>query len=233
MALPARNSVLLVLAAIAAIILPFLPSVLPMPAIRTTLSRLVCAQQAAWLIAAPLVLLNLILLGKTGFAYLRINRRAGSVQPVRWLGIKATDNWARQGWQLLAVITTVTAIVIFIQIPVTIQALQALPSFALPILLLSLSNSLAEELIYRHSIVTALDATPWRRFAALFSGILFGGAHYFGAPGGFPGVLMAGLLGWLLAKSMQETRGFFWAWLIHFIQDVVIISAMFLQEVQK
>lgn len=36
---------------------------------------------------------------------------------------------------------------------------------------------------------------------------------------------MAGLLGWLLAKSVVETNGIFWAWFIHFVQDIVIFSA--------
>ncbi|MFT6005009.1 MAG: hypothetical protein ACI8UQ_002153, partial [Bacteroidia bacterium] len=50
--------------------------------------------------------------------------------------------------------------------------------------------------------------------------------HYFGTPGGIIGVIVAGFLGWFLAKSILETKGFFWAWFIHFLQDVVIITAM-------
>lgn len=56
------------------------------------------------------------------------------------------------------------------------------------------------------------------------SALVFGLPHYFGTPGGVVGSLMAGFLGWLLAKSIQETGGIFWAWLIHFIQDVVILG---------
>jgi hypothetical protein len=54
--------------------------------------------------------------------------------------------------------------------------------------------------------------------------------HYFGTPGKIPGVLLAGFLGWFLAKSIGETHGFFWAWLIHFLQDVVIITGLFFQK---
>ncbi len=50
----------------------------------------------------------------------------------------------------------------------------------------------------------------------------FGFAHYYGMPNGIVGVLMAGVLGWLLGKSMLETRGLFWAWFIHFCQDILI-----------
>jgi hypothetical protein len=35
---------------------------------------------------------------------------------------------------------------------------------------------------------------------------------------------MAGFLGWFLGKSMLETRGLFWAWFIHFWQDVLIFA---------
>jgi hypothetical protein len=41
---------------------------------------------------------------------------------------------------------------------------------------------------------------------------------------------MAGFLGWLLAMSVVETRGFFLAWTIHFVQDVVIITSMILMS---
>lgn len=61
--------------------------------------------------------------------------------------------------------------------------------------------------------------------AAVTPAALFEGVHYFGAPGGVPGVLLAGFLGWFLSKPIAETRGFAWAWLIHFAQDVVIFTA--------
>jgi hypothetical protein len=39
---------------------------------------------------------------------------------------------------------------------------------------------------------------------------------------------MAGFLGWLLARSVVDTQGMFWAWFLHFLQDVVIFTAMIL-----
>lgn len=41
---------------------------------------------------------------------------------------------------------------------------------------------------------------------------------------------MAGILGFVLAKSMYETKGFFWAWTIHFFQDVLIIGTLYLMN---
>lgn len=54
--------------------------------------------------------------------------------------------------------------------------------------------------------------------------MLFGVGHFYGIPNGVVGVLLTGFLGWFLGKSMLETGGFFWAWLIHFMQDVVIFA---------
>lgn len=45
--------------------------------------------------------------------------------------------------------------------------------------------------------------------------------------------LLAGVLGYVLAKSVLETQGFFWAWIIHFFQDVVIFSSVYLMSGAK
>jgi len=41
------------------------------------------------------------------------------------------------------------------------------------------------------------------------------------------GIQVAGIVGWFLAKLMLETRGFFWAWAIHFVQDLIIFTGIF------
>jgi len=57
----------------------------------------------------------------------------------------------------------------------------------------------------------------------LITAVFFGLAHYlYGSLSGLIGFLMTGFLAWLLGKSMIETRGFVWAWFIHFLADVVI-----------
>jgi len=60
--------------------------------------------------------------------------------------------------------------------------------------------------------------------AVLVAASFFGIGHFFGVPYGIIGVLMATFLGWLLGKAMVESRGFFWSWFIHFLQDVLIFS---------
>jgi ABC-type antimicrobial peptide transport system permease subunit len=43
-------------------------------------------------------------------------------------------------------------------------------------------------------------------------------------PSGILGVLLSSFLGWFLGKSMLETKGFTWAWLIHFLPDAFIFT---------
>ena len=67
----------------------------------------------------------------------------------------------------------------------------------------------------------------------LLSAIIFGLVHFGGMPHGIIGMLMAGFLGWFLAKSIVETEGIFWAWLIHFIQDIVIYIGFMLTSISS
>jgi len=90
---------------------------------------------------------------------------------------------------------------------------------AISTLVFALINSLVEEGIYRFSITSVfLENGSSASSAAITSGVLFGWVHYYGTPGG--------VLGWLLSKSIAETRRFDRAWLIHFVQDVVIFTAI-------
>lgn len=85
-------------------------------------------------------------------------------------------------------------------------------------------NSFSEEMNYRASLLGALGDSLGEGQKVLLTAIIFGIGHYYGVPYGIIGVVMASLLGWFLGKSMVETQGFTWAWLIHFLQDVAIFS---------
>ncbi len=88
----------------------------------------------------------------------------------------------------------------------------------------AMSNSFVEESITRLGVVVILKDVLKDKTIPLVSALIFGTAHYWGNPGGIIGVLAAGFLGWLLSKSILETKGIFWAWLIHFLQDIIILS---------
>jgi len=216
------------LVAVAAAGLLAIPHVADLAQVQPLAYRLFRYQIFAWAVALPVFIFAAVVHRAAATRFLRLNRFVGEMAPVRWLLIKDGENWGRQGWQFGIVLTLVTAAVISQQIPVESFSVARLTA-VLPIAVgLAISNSLVEELIFRHSIVSAFESHRLKKYAPVISGIIFGCAHYFGAPGGFLGVLMAGFLGWLLAKSMQATGGIFWAWSIHACLDVVIFSAMLL-----
>ena len=125
------------------------------------------------------------------------------------------------------VITLVTAIIIYFQIIHESQIKFISLLKILPIsILFALTNSFVEEVITRFSVVVTLKNIISDKYISIISGVIFGTVHFWGNPGGFVGLLVAGFLGWFLAKSMLETKGIFWAWFIHFLQDIVIITAL-------
>ncbi|MBB3114573.1 hypothetical protein FHS18_006694 [Paenibacillus phyllosphaerae] len=172
------------------------------------------------------------LTGREGLAYLNLRKRDGTIRPEPWIGInpKATETWRHLGRNFAIVITSVTAIVIYFQV-IHGDGLQlSLFPGILFILAFALTNAFAEEIIFRFSFVAVVTRYGFSPYVAQgLAAATFGIVHYFGTPGGIPGVLMAAFIGWFLAKSMLETKGFFWALLIHFLQDVVIFFALFMK----
>ena len=99
--------------------------------------------------------------------------------------------------------------------------------WSLPLVaLLAATNTVNEEFGYRNVPLAVLPCLVGARGALAATGLLFGLAHYYGNPPGASGVLLAAFLGVLLAKSMVETGGSRWAWIIHWLQDMVIFSAL-------
>ena len=85
-------------------------------------------------------------------------------------------------------------------------------------------NAFNEEFTLRAAPLSALESAVGREQALWLTTFFFGMGQYYGMPYGVVGVLLAGFLGWFLGKSMQETGGFAWAWLIHLLQEVIIFT---------
>ena len=180
-------------------------------------------------IFALFVALAIALGGRGVLAYLRPTRFSGPVTPVPWIGLRSKEGegWIQTGTSFLVVITIVTAVAVYVPVIRGGTFAFSVTGVLIPALVFALTNSLVEEGIYRFAVTSVfLENGFSATSAAITSGLLFGGVHYFGTPGGVAGVLLAGFLGWLLSKSIAETRGFGWAWLIHFVQDVVIFVAI-------
>ncbi|MDZ7899137.1 MAG: CPBP family intramembrane glutamic endopeptidase [Arcicella sp.] len=66
----------------------------------------------------------------------------------------------------------------------------------------------------------------------LISAILFGLPHYQGYPNGAAGVIMAGVMGYVLSKATYETSGIGIAWAIHFVTDLIIFTALLMMNIK-
>lgn len=83
-------------------------------------------------------------------------------------------------------------------------------------------NASSEELRFRCVLLAHGARSIGVTHAVAATSVLFGLAHFGGHPSGISGVLMAGFFAWVAARSMVDTSGWGWAWLLHFVQDVII-----------
>ncbi len=145
------------------------------------------------------------------------------IGPVRWLGIHSGESWRVFGWifggcAMLAVILA-TFIGSHFSAAAWQRALSLLP-FAI---LFSGINAFTEESYYRLSFLSTLVDVTGKNQALLISSAFFGMSHFlYGSPPGILGFLMTGFLAWLMGKSILETRGMLWAWVIHVMADIFI-----------
>lgn len=172
------------------------------------------------MIATMLILMR----GRSAF-FLVKGQLDAPAEPVRFLFDKPIS-WTRFGAILSVAISLGTlAFLVIAGRPSLGSFLGALPLLPF-VLLFAAMNAFSEEMSYRAAPLATLQDKVSKGQALLVTAAYFGIWHYYGVPYGVVGVVMAGILGWLLGKSMLETKGFFWAWFIHFLQDVMIFSFM-------
>ena len=155
-------------------------------------------------------------------AFLVLGDLRAPIRPEPWLGFPKPEPWTSFGgkWLLFLGIGMVVILGFFgsINPPALLAALPLMPV----ILLLAGLNAFSEEVAYRSAQLAPLVRAVGARQAWWLAAVLFGIGHYYGVPYGLMGVVLATFMGWFLGKAMLETRGFFWPWLIHLGQDVLI-----------
>lgn len=184
-------------------------------------------EQSLNLMVTLLMIATLLLMKKkpADFFLARGNLSA-PVAPIGWMGVKHGERWNKFGALLALFISMGTlAFLIFAGNP-SIQMISKLIPYLPAILLAAALNAFNEEMTYKASFLSVLEKPMGAQQSLLIVAAYFGIAHFYGVPYGVIGVLLAGFLGWILARSMLETRGLFWAWFIHFLQDVWIFSFM-------
>jgi len=188
--------------------------------------------QLALMLIAVLVLVIVFLQNQDNFRLLfSLGNISAPVKAVTWLGIMVNNTWLYAGFYLSLLFSAGTFIFVYFQFRKLKAHLNQLQPFILWLILFSSSNSFSEEVIYRLGIVSPLFDVMDTGKLILLSAALFGIVHYSGMPYGLIGMLMAGFLGWFLAKSVVETHGLFWAWTIHFLQDIIIFGGIILSQI--
>jgi uncharacterized protein len=191
--------------------------------------------QSLQLALAAIVLLLVYLLSPENFArFFRMGDVNLHISKIAWLGVTGNETWLEIATSMGFFITLATGIFMFFQLKkagaANLRGLKDLGGFIGWAVLFSMANAFSEEAIFRIGIISPLYVIFSASVIVLISGVAFGLPHYFGQPSGIIGVVMAGFLGWLLALSLIETQGLFLAWVIHFAQDVVIITSMILMS---
>jgi membrane protease YdiL (CAAX protease family) len=145
-------------------------------------------------------------------------------QPMPFIGLRKPIPWTVFGPALLVVFGVALPLFLYFTVYPDFtdrgRILHCLPW----ILLVAALNAASEEFQFRSVLLAHLRNVVSPAEGALLTAGLFGLGHYYGQPSGPLGVVMAGIAGWFWARSMIETRGFFWAFFIHMVQDIVILS---------
>ena len=183
------------------------------------------AEQSLRLIVTLVIIASLFVLKKTRAAFFLVKGDTSApVEPIRWLDIKQGERWNKLGRKFAIILSLGTlAFLVFAGRPPMDIVIRALP-FLPAVFLAAALNAFNEEMTYKASFLSVLGDVVGKHQALWLMAAYFGIGHFYGIPYGVIGVLMAGFLGWFLGKSMLETRGLWWAWFIHFIQDILIFA---------
>lgn len=184
---------------------------------RLFLSRLLFAM------GMPLMLLTM--------AGLRVSRRtlylhrgdmSAAAQPIPLLLFRQPQSWMRLGPILLGLFGIALPLYLYFSLRPALDdpfRLFALLPWALGTAAL---NAASEEFQFRCIPLAQLRGVLPVSEVLWLTSIFFGIGHYFGQPSGPSGAIMATIAGWFWAKSIVETRGVAWAFIMHMVQDVVI-----------
>jgi hypothetical protein len=154
--------------------------------------------------------------------------------PMPVVGVDKPSNWRSLGLRLsfLAFLAMFVILALFSGNSFNLAFLSALlPAFPM-VLLVAMMNSFSEEVTYRAALLAPVHKVLGAGQAVWLAAAFFGIGHFYGVPSGIVGVVATGFFGWILGRSMLETKGLFWPWFIHMWADVVIFSFLAIAAMQ-
>lgn len=181
--------------------------------------------------AFGLAIILIFVFGWRSNAFLAFGDLSVKASEIKWLGIEGGKIY--WGWLsivsglLISLGTAFLTIVTVVGVGAQMDFERLVKLFPL-IIVLALGNSFSEGIVFRNAVIAPLTNHLPKGSVVMASAILFGSFHYDGVPAGWIGVIMSSVLGWFLARCFYETKGFLGAWIIHFMQDIVIFSSLVL-----
>ena len=169
-----------------------------------------------------LVLLTFLLLSgrKRQDFFLAKGERKAIFEPSKILKTKSPTTWTKMALIFSAVFVAVVTVIL---LGASDLSSLTIDWYLVPVaILVAIMNGLNEEFSLRAAPLGELEPTMGKSDSLIATATYFGLGHYFGTPSGIIGVILSGFLGWFLGKSMLETKGFFIAWLVHFLTDIPI-----------
>lgn len=199
------------------------PSLANLPAVRAV------TDQSSWgarlflnrvftLSGAILVSFTLIGSGLTRHdLFLAVGNPAAPAEPTR-------VRWSLLGPLFIVVFALALAPYLYLTVDPNFRLIERIVRICPWSLAVATLNAASEEFQFRSVLLAHLRGVCRPRESALMTAALFGIGHYYGQPSGILGVAMASFAGWIWARSMIDTRGCVWAFVIHLVQDIVIFT---------
>lgn len=148
-----------------------------------------------------------------------------------WLDASRHVRWAAVG----SIFALLMGLAVFVYMWTTVvpsPGTMGRAALYLPAALLAAAlNAFAEEMLYRGVLLGPLLRLTGPRQAILMTAVLFGISHYYGIPAGLLGVGLSFIAGCIFGRSMVDTRGLAWPWVMHFVADSVIFYFLAVQRV--
>ncbi len=191
--------------------------------------------QLGRLVVALAMIGSLFVIGfKREETFVGFGNLSAPASPMPVVGVDQSTNWRSLGLRLslYAFLALLVIMSIFYGSNLNASALSALLPALPMITLLAAMNSFSEEVTYRAALLAPIHKILGAGQAVWITTVFFGIGHFYWVPAGLLGVLVTGFFGWILARSMVETKGLFWPWFIHLFADLVIFSFMAIGALQ-
>lgn len=187
----------------------------------TLLNYFVNYQLSGLIVAILALLLIYVFADNIKLTYLNLNRE-GKMKPSFLLAIHE-GRWEIDALSIGTIMVGIIGVVTLVQ--TYTLGFEFSVATVLMVIPLAAANAFTEEVIFRLSYITMGDnETNSSLYGLIMGSVVFGITHYWGlVPNGIFGVLISAYLGYFFSKSIQETKGFYWALLIHFMLDIVIL----------